>query len=148
MPHLTTAHLPPGAKARVHFDYLYMGLPGELIDVSIGSSKLPILAIKEDQHKCVSVFACPAKGVSNEYGGRKLLEFLKWLGFSELVLKCDQEPSTKALLEFAQQNFRGHIVPELSPKGESKRNGIIERYKQEVQGIARTIKDYLEAMCE
>ena len=90
-----TAQLPPGAKPRIHFDYMYMGLPGELVDASIGSSKLPILCVKDDRHKCVGSYPCPEKGVSNPHGGLKLVEFIKWLGYPEIVLKCDQEPALR-----------------------------------------------------
>ena len=42
----------------------------------------------------------------------------------------------------------GEIVPEASPKGESKSNGEVDRAVQSVHGLARTLKDFLEQKSE
>ena len=56
-----------------------------------------------------------------------------------------------ALLLFVSQSkhgWHGEVVPEASPKGESKSNGEVERAVQSVHGLARTLKDFLEQQSE
>ena len=61
------------------------------------------------------------------------------------ILKSDQEPSiVVALCDPVKNGWHGEIVPEASPKGESKSNGKVERAVQSVHGLARTRKDFLE----
>ena len=56
----------------------------------------------------------------------------------------DQEPSIVALCDAVKNGWHSEIVPEASPKGESKSNGDVERAVQSVHGLARTLKDFLE----
>ena len=66
------------------------------------------------------------------------------MGYKRIVLKSDQEPSIVALSDAVKNGWHVEIVPEASPKGESKSNGEVERAVQSVQGLARTLKDFME----
>ena len=48
---------------------------------------------------------------------------LDFMGYKRVILKSDQEPSIAL--------WHGEIVPEASPKGESKSNGEVERHLYE-----------------
>jgi hypothetical protein len=59
-------------------------------------------------------------------------------------MKGDQEPALQALMDAAKTAWGQEIIKEQAPKGESKSNGEVERAVQEVQGIARTLKESVE----
>ena len=69
-----------------------------------------------------------------------------------MILKSDQEPSIVALRNEVKKRWAlssgGELLPESSPKGESKSNGEVERAVQEVHGISRTLKEYVEFYAE
>ena len=48
------------------------------------------------------------------------------MGYKRVILKSDQEPSIVALCDAVKNGWHGEIVPEASPKGESKSNGEVE----------------------
>ena len=129
----------------ISFDYGYFGLPGEIQEKVIGSSKLPIMIIKDRHSKTIFSHPVPAKGIEDPYAAQQLLRDLDMMGYRRIVLKCDQEDPIKAVADHVKSKWSGEVVPENSPKGESKSNGEIERAVQEVQGMARTLKDALEA---
>ena len=64
--------------------------------------------------------------------------------YRRVIFKSDQEPSIVALCDAVKNGWHGEIVPEASPKGESKSNGEVERAVQSLHGLARTHKDFLE----
>ena len=84
----------------------------------------------------------PSKGVVHPYPTRALMADLYFMGYKWIVLKSDQEPSIVALCDAVKHGLHGKIVPEASPKGESKSNGEVERAVQSVHGLARTLKDF------
>ncbi len=52
----------------------------------------------------------------------------------------------RALLSDVKNGWKGDIVPEASPKGESRSNGEVERAVQEVQGMTRTLADAFRSL--
>ena len=78
------------------------------------------------------------------YPARALMNDLDFMGHKRIFLKSDQEPSIVALCDPVKNGWRGEIAPEASPKGENKSNGEVERDVQSVQGLERTLKDFLE----
>ena len=110
-------------------DYAFCGLPGELPDNAVGSKKLPILIVKDRRTKAIAAHPMPAKGASHPYPAKALLGDIERLGYKRVVVESDQEPAIVALV-----NWSGELVPEGSPKGESRSNGEAERSVQEVQG--------------
>ena len=59
---------------------------------------------------------------------------LDFMGYRRVILKSDKEPSIVALCDAVNNGWHGEIVPEESPKGESKSNGEAERADQSVRG--------------
>ena len=79
-----------------------------------------------------------SKGVVHPYPARALMADLDFMGYKRVILKSDQEPSIVALCDAVKNGWHGEVVPEASPKGESKSNGEVERAVQSVHGLART----------
>ena len=82
----------------------------------------------------------PSKGVTHPYPARALMADLDFMAYRRVILKSDQEPSTVALCDAVKNGWHCEIVPEASPKGESKSNGEVERAVHSVHGLARTSK--------
>ena len=86
----------------------------------------------------------PSKGVTQPYPATALMADFDFMGNKRVILKSDQEPSIVPLCDAVRNGWHGEVVPEASPKGESKSNGEVERAVQSVHGLARTLKDVLE----
>merc|ERR1711989_35153 len=86
----------------------------------------------------------PHKGV-HPYAVKNTAADVASLGYSELLLKSDNEPSIVALKEAVRMERHERIVMENSPVKESKSNGVIANTVQQVQGQFRTMKDNLES---
>jgi len=78
-------------------------------------------------------------------GVRRLGEEVEKLGRQRLVLKSDQEPAIKALLQSVKREKHQDIAFEHSPVAEHQSNGVAERTVKTVQGQVRTMKMALEA---
>ena len=78
-------------------------------------------------------------------GVLRLGEEVETLGRQRLVLKSDQEPSIKALLQSVKREKHQDISFERSPVAEHQSNGVAERAVKTVQGQVRTMKMALEA---
>ena len=78
-------------------------------------------------------------------GVRRLGEEVGKLGHQRLVLKSDQEPSIKALLQSIKPEKHPDIFFEHSPVAEHRSNGVAERAVKTVQGQFRAMKMALEA---
>ena len=89
----------------------------------------------------------PQKGIdSDEYSTRRVLRFLEFLGYRDLVLKSDQKAALGKVLRHAKAH-RGEgtqTMTEESPVKDSQSNGSIERSIQTVERQARTLKLALE----
>ena len=129
-----------------------------------GSPLATILVAREKSTKMNLATVVPMKGASVEYPVRRTLTFLKEIGLegADIVLKSDQEPALKDLLntvaarrsatskiercdEDEQSGDKsaqavGRTVHESSPVGSSQSNGLIERAIQDVEGQVRTLK--------
>lgn len=90
---------------------------------------------------------CPQKGVDrDEYVVRRGLQFLDCSGCSKLILKSDQEPALKKVLN-AMKAHRGEdtqTMMEQSPAYVSKANGFVESAIQTAEGQIRAMKAALE----
>ena len=86
----------------------------------------------------------PSKGVTHPNPARDLLADLDFMEYKRVIFKSDQEPSIVALCDAVKNGWHGEIVPEASPKGESKSIGEVDRAVHAVHGLARTLKDFLE----
>ena len=69
---------------------------------------------------------------------------IMFTGHRRLTPKSDGESSRKALKEAVESSSEFNIGVEVSPVGDSKANGEIERAIKSVQGQIRTLKSALE----
>ena len=105
---------------------------------------LPVLIARDRRSNRIWSHPVPSKGVVRPYPARALMTDLDFMEYKRVILKSDQEPSIVALCDAVKNGWHGEVVPEASPKGESKSNGEVERAVQSVRGLARTLKDFLE----
>ena len=91
----------------------------------------PILVAKCRHTKVLWSFTVPIpnKGLEPSlHGARQLLKAIAWTGYKRLMLKCDQELSTFALLNWVKAQCAGEILPEAAPvEGHEKSNVEAER---------------------
>ena len=89
-----------------------------------GIMEMPIVVIKDRKSKQVMAELVPRKGVEKfaiERGHR----IIDGLGYGEVILKSDQEPSILALKREIKERLRGTVKTEESPVGEHQSNGEI-----------------------
>ena len=76
----------------------------------------------------------PLTGVAHPYLARALMVHLDFKGRKEATIV--------ALCDAVKNGWHGEIVPETSPKGQSKSDGEVERAVQFVHGLVRTLEDF------
>eukprot|EP00435_Cladocopium_sp_Y103_P027107 s1055_g6.t1 len=127
----------------ISVDYMFLG------DESTRDTDLPVLVVRDRRTKAVWAHPVPAKGVENPFAARQLLKDVESTGYKRVILKGDQEPSVQALLQQVKNGFKGECVLEEAPvEAHGKSNGEAERAVQIVQGMGRTLKEYVEYYSE
>ena len=91
----------------------------------------------------------PRKGVDpKRYSVDMIVEDILWLGYSEMVLKTDNEPAIVKLLEQALAACKvagvQQIVEEHPPPYDSQANGAVENAVKQLRGRLRTMVLCLE----
>ncbi len=81
----------------VSLDYGFFGKPGEIPEKVTGSTRLPILVVKDRKTKAIFSHPVPCKGVSHPYPARASLKDLENLGYKRAIVKSDQESSIKGV---------------------------------------------------
>ena len=159
-------HSPSGATAAsevpvISLDYAFMGdkdnedteAEDNIIDANYDlndadDSKLKMLVIRDSKSRVCAAIPVPRKGAdSKDWNLRESLRFLEFLGYSNIVLKSDQEPALSSLIRMIRTH-RGdqtQTMQENSPVGDSRSNGLVERTIQSVQGQIRTMRSALES---
>ena len=79
-----------------------------------------------------------------QYSIKVMSDMILFAGHTRLILKSDGESSIKALKEAVNNSSNLSMGVEVSPVGDSKANGEIERAIRTVQGQARTLKSALD----
>ena len=105
---------------------------------------LPVLIVRDRKSKSIGSHLVPSKGVTHPHPAKALMTYPDSTGYKRVILKSDQEPSIVAICDAVKNGCNCEIVPETSPKGESKSNGEVERAVHFVHGLARTLKDFTE----
>ena len=90
----------------IAMDYAFMtGKDGESEDYQV-----KILVVKDVLSKYTFCVPVPRKGRDeNEWAVSRLIQILEFLGYSNMLLKCDQESSLKAVID-AVKAFRGSSI--------------------------------------
>ena len=70
-----------------------------------------------------------------------LVGFIKDLGFRRVILKCDNEPSTKSLQDAVIHACLGvEVIPQKPPECDHRANGRVEMAVREVKRQCRTLR--------
>ena len=111
---------------RIGIDYTY---PRQSKDKRSEEGSMPIIVMKNSKDKWVSAFVVPQKGVC-EYAVKAVSREIQNAGYNKVILKSDQEPAIKELLQAVKREraekieFAG-IGEEESAVGESESNGMV-----------------------
>ena len=161
--HRATGQLAESEVPVVSFDYAFMGDKSKSSDKgedegteledgrkeeAADNEVMKILVGRDAKSRVCSAIPVPQKGLDpTEWSVRESLRFLKFLGYTSVVLKTDQESALRVVMD-KLRTHRGdqtQTMSELSPVGDSKSNGLIERTIQTVEGQVRTMRCALEA---
>ena len=117
----------------VSFDYAFVGDVGDVatqeeFDIA-GEGAAKILVVRDSRSKAVFAHAVPAKGVDERgFAVDALVGDIKWLGYSRVTLKSDNEPAIVKLLAEALRELRvsgvEQVLEEHSPEYDPQSNGL------------------------
>ena len=124
----------------VHFDYCF---PRN----EAGGEFQAVLVAKDRETKMFAAHVVPEKGINVEWIAQQIVRDLKKCGIhGDVTLRSDQEPAiTSVLDEVCKVRKDARTVPEVSPTGDSRANGIAERAAQSVEEMIRVHKLALES---
>ena len=108
----------PRAAAVVSFDYAFLSDHGEITTddefAAAGDGAVKMLVVRDSRSKAVFAHVVPQKGLNEKgYAVNALVEDVKWLGYTSLTLKSDNEPAIVKLLSEALRELRISGVPQL-----------------------------------
>ena len=93
----------------------------------------PILICRDSRHGQTGATCCERKGPT-AYSISLLLGFIKDLGFRRIILKCDDEPGTKALQDAVIHACVGvEVIPQGPHEGGHTANGRVEMASRELK---------------
>ena len=93
----------------------------------------PILICRDSRYGQSGAMCCERKGPT-AYSISFLVGFIKDLGFRRIILKCDNEPSTKALQGALIHACVGvEVIPQGPLEGDHMANGRVEMAVREVK---------------
>ena len=134
----------------IAFDYLFITkgriLRREELDEETSKSvTMKILVVKDTKSKTVFAHTVMQKGVDSEgYAVTRLIEDVKWLGYTKVILKADNERAIVRLLKESLRRIKTETVDQVAqehpPPYDSRSNGSIENCIRQVQGHLRTMK--------
>ncbi len=142
----------------VAFDYLFIVERGvvrreELQDGEAERALLKILVVKDLRSKAVFAHAVPQNGVDADgYAVLRLIEDIRWLGYTKVILKAGNERAIVRLLHESLKRIKTEAMEQVGqehpPSYDSRSNGAIENAVRQVQGHLRTLKLSLEKRVE
>ena len=157
--HRSTGQLAESTVPVVSFDYAFMGdkntegqseevLDEDSKDEAMDNEVMKLLVGRDARSRVCCAIPVPQKGLNPaEWSVREGLTFLKFLGYTSVVLKSDQEAALRVVMD-KMRTHRGdqtQTMSELSPVGDSKSNGLVERTIQTIEGQIRTLRCAFEA---
>ena len=100
----------------------------------------PSLICRDSRYGQTGATCCERKGPT-AYSISFLVGFIKDLGFRRIILKCDIEPSTKALQDAVIHACVGvEVIPQAPLEGDHMANGRVEMAVREVKRQCRTLR--------
>ena len=133
----------------VEFDYLFcinkVVYRREELDEEARAGAIKILVVKDTKSKAIFAHVVPQKGVDAAgYSVARLVEDVKWLGYSKLLLRSDNEAAIVSLLKNAVRQLKTEgieqVAREAPPSYDSRAQGSVENAVKQVQGLLRSIK--------
>ena len=104
----------------------------------------PILICRDSRYGQTGATCCERKGPT-AYSISFLVGFIKDLGFRRIILKCDHEPSTKALQDAVIHACVGvEVIPQGPPEGDHMANGRVEMTVRELRRQCRPLRIFAE----
>ena len=146
----------PGSRkiATISFDYLFVTRRNvftreEWDAEKSGETFLKVLVVCDSKSKATFAHGVPAKGLDDRgFIVRCIADDVGWLGYSKVVLKCDNEPAIVAVLREALKAIRidgvDQAMEEHPPPYDSQANGKVEAAVKSVRGMTRTLQVALE----
>ena len=122
----------------------YMWLKGKKEDTKETEGSNPILVMHCRQTKLTWSRVLLKKGV-DPYSVKVGCDMIGFTGHKKIILKSDGESSITALSDAIKASSDLEMGVEVSPVGDSKANGEIERAVRTIQGQARTLKSAIDA---
>ena len=125
----------------ISFDYCFISDQGDVADTegfeAAGEGAAKVLVGRDSRSKAVFAHVVPAKGADEKgFAVSALTADVKWLGYSRLTLKSDNEPAIVRLLSESLRELRvqgvEQALEEHSPEYDPQANGSAE-----VRGEAR-----------
>ena len=105
------------------------------------------MVVKDLKSKTIFSHVVPQKGVDADgYAVVRLVEDIKWLGYTKILLKADNERAIVKLLHDSLRRIKtdvldmDQIAKEHPPSYDSRSNGSVESAVKAVQGLLRTLK--------
>ena len=138
----------------ISFDYAFISDRGEVKTLSdfteAGEAAAKVLVIRDSRSKSVFAHIVPSKGVDEKgFAVKALVDDVKWLGYTRLTLKSDNEPAIVKLLAEALRDLRiqglEQTLEEHSPEYDPQANGSAEVGVRLLKGHLRTLRSCLES---
>ena len=149
-------HRPSGTSTIpvIAFDYLFITKEKvltreELSDEEEKNVVLKVLVVKDTKSRTIFAHAVRQKGVDEEgYAVARVVEDVKWLGYTKQILKIDGEKAIVKLLKESLKRIKTDVADQASfehpPPYDSRSNGSIENAVRLFKGMLRTAKLALE----
>ena len=143
----------PGAVPIVSFDYAFIGDQGEITDQegfeAAGEGAIKVLVVRDSKSKSLFAHVVPSKGIDEKgFAVDSLVQDVKWLGYSKVTLKSDNEPAIVKLVSESLRELRVHgleqTMEEHSPEYNPQANGSAEVGVRILKGHFRTMRSDLE----
>ena len=116
----------------VAFDYGFLTLDN--------ADTFQILICRDSRYGQTGATFCERKGPT-AHSVSVLVGFIKDLGFRRVILKCDNEPSTKANQDAVIHACVGvEVIPQGPPEGDHMANGCVEMGVREVKRQCGTLR--------
>ena len=110
---------------------------------------LKVLVVRDTKSKCLFAHGVPQKGVDEgRFAVSALVDDIKWMGYSKLLLKSDNEPAIVALLREALKALRVEGVEQVSaenpPPYDPQSNGGTEIGVKLVKNMWKVLRSCIE----
>ena len=126
-------------------DYYFLGTNSHANSETIPEEQVTCIAVKEDRHQTIMSSVVLKKGIEEPWAIERTAKFINALGYREITLKSDTEPSILAFRNRVAGRCSAEVTTEDAVKGDKQSNGMIENAVMLLRGIIRTIQCHIES---